>query len=265
MNVKQNQYWHGNSAKTIVIDRLLVLLAHGPLTVFDFGCGGAGDWPAVLTDHPSLNLCYWDPHSGSLANAKQRLTGFANARPVNPADTLLVDAVVSFSVFEHVADRLGYLKTIERVLRPGGMAYLNYDDGHFRTNIDLHQSPASWRMAIKEEVRNRLSVISRRFGRTHHLFQRRVTDSDLSTLLASTNLAVESEFYSNMTCFKGLCKTMPKELEGRFVDFWVDVEKRLNTEFQLADQYMGSLSNLWRIMPSKTIVLRKDPEVQTDP
>lgn len=253
----RNRYWHGNSAKTTVLNHVVDMLADGPVSVFDFGCGSGGDWPSVLADHPTLHLRYWDPHGASLDEAKRRLSGAGNAELANSSDQFLVDVVVSFSVFEHVVDRLGYLNTVDRVLRPGGTAFVNYDDGHFRTNIDLHQSPKSWRIALKEEARNRLSPLSRRVVRLHHRFQRRVTDHEMTALLASTNLELVRDFYSNVVAFKGLFKTMPPELQDQFVDFWVDVEQRLNNEFRVADNYMGSRCNLWRMLPARTLVLRK--------
>ena len=44
-----------------------------------------------------------------------------------------MDVVTAFSAIEHVVDRPAFLQTVFTSLKSGGFAYLNFDDGHFRS------------------------------------------------------------------------------------------------------------------------------------
>jgi len=252
-------YWPGNSAKTKILRHLLAsLAADRQVLVFDYGCGGGGDWPAVLRDFPQLKLIGYEPHDKSFARAKKSLQGL-NAELYTGKDLdnldLKADFIVSFSVLEHVYDRRFYFQTARRLLADNGLFYLNYDDGHFRNFLDLNR-PGVWFSQLKEWIHNLVAeplswigIISR--------YQRRVSSRDVENLVRETGFTVERSEYSNLVSFKQLQKTLPEELHQNFSELWLDVEDTLNNKFHLKQQtVMGDNANLWQQMGSITLYLR---------
>ncbi len=252
-------YWLGNCAKTRIIAEVLGRAAGSPAKVFDFGCGAGGDWPQILRDHPQLEFLGWDPHEASLAEARNKLAGLPNAtvlsRPELEESGWVADFIVSFSVFEHVYDRLGYLDTARRHLAPKGVMYLNYDDGHFRTLVDLHQPIKTWRSPATTEVRNRLAGLLPHLGR-QDLYQGRVERMEIAELVTHALLREIGDFYSNLDAMKGLFKLVPPDRQEAFAAMWLDLEHRLNDEFRSeGDEFAGDVINLWSRMASRTVLL----------
>lgn len=230
--------------------------------MLDFGCGTGGDWPQILRDHPNLEFLGWDPHEASLAEARNKLTGLPNvtvlSRPDLEGSGWVADFIVSFSVFEHVYDRAGYLDTARRHLAPEGVMYLNYDDGHFRTLVDLHQPLRTWRSPATTEVRNRLARVLPHIGR-QDLYQGRVARSEITSLLAKARLHEIGDFYSNLDAMKGLFKLVPPDRRQSFGAMWLDLERRLNDEFRSeGSEFAGDVVNLWSRMGSRTVLLTRD-------
>jgi len=240
-------HWPGNAAKSRVIRDLL---ARGARRVFDHGCGAGGAWPAILAAHPDLELIGWDPDRAALSRARERLAG----RRVRIVDTIpaLVeaDAIVSLSVLEHVHDRTGYLALAKRHLAPDGTFYLNYDDGHFRVAFDVDR-PALWPAQVRLWVHNQLARLGRRRD-----YQRRVTRTEADRLVAAAGFGVADVWYGNVAALKELSKTIPPERAKEFQAFWLDVETRLGAFAAAGRSERGDSTNLWSIMPSRTLVLR---------
>lgn len=251
-------YWPGNSAKAFVIDEVLRRAGGGELTVLDHGCGSGGDWPAVLHDHPHLRLVGWDPHRPSAEAAARALDGkraTIHAGALPPGTT--ADVVVSFSVLEHVLDRVTYLRQAREALAPGGRFFLNYDDGHFRLPFDLDEKANLWPNA-KVLAHNRLAPLLARVGQVHR-FQRRVTADEVQTLLAATGFEVESSWFHNVESLRRLAKTMPPDRAEAFARVWVEVETQLNESFgdvRTGAMQRGDDAALWQVAGSRTLLLR---------
>lgn len=250
-------YWYGNAAKIEIIDEILAASAGRAVTVFDYGCGDAGDWPQILRDHPNLRLIGYEPGPNA-AKASERLKGLdAKIYTGNDIETLEgpADYIVSFSVFEHVYDRPAYLRHAKRVLAPGGTFMLNYDDGHFRNVIDL----ARLREAIPE-VRSRAhNVLQPLLGAigARGNYQRRVARRDADALIANAGFRVAREAYHNVRSLKLLARGISEEKRQEYSRFWVDIEKQLNRRFlDRGKESMGDDANLWREMMSRTLWLR---------
>ena len=254
-------YWYGNAAKSWIVRDLLRRSAGEPrVTVCDLGCGEGGDWPAVLADHPELELIGYDPSPKSVARARERLSStsarlFTGPHPPDLPDQ--VDFVVSLSVLEHVRDRRNYLATAGDSLKAGGVFYLTYDDGHFRNLLDL-QRPRTWVAPLAEAGRTLLSGPLARMGKLSG-YLRRVTRPELDHLLREAGLEVESSFYSNLQSLKLLSRTIPPPARQDFMSFWIEVEQRLNSDFRADTQVNlhGDAANLWTIMVSRTLVLTR--------
>jgi SAM-dependent methyltransferase len=258
----RKQYFLGNAAKARVVGSILERARRVPepseLLVFDHGCGGGGDWPDILDDNPSIRYVGYDPDPPSLRRALDRLQGrkarFLSADELG-GESIRADVVVSFSVFEHVYDRLAYLRLSSRHLAPGGIFFLNYDDGHFRTPLDLDR-PALWGRQLRPWMHNLLARPLAALGAVSR-FQARVTRGDADRLVAEAGFEIVDEFYSNIESFKILSKTISPHARGDFMQLWLSVEEELNAHFRatLGFRTMGDEINLWLALPSRTLVL----------
>lgn len=254
-------YWLGNSAKSRVIREILTDEARsGQTIVFDYGCGDGGDWPAILTDHPWLRLVGYEPFAPSRRKARERLEGLAadilGGRRGIAELQLQADHIVSFSVFEHVVDRAGFLRNAKRLLAPDGLFHLNYDDGHFRNQMDISR-PGTWLPAARTWWRTMISRPLAALGGSAR-YQRRVYAGEADRLIAKSGFLVERVDYHNMICLKELAKSMPEEMRQRYAAWWLETEMHLNEHFmvRLQEARYGDNINLWRSMASRTMRLR---------
>jgi SAM-dependent methyltransferase len=250
-------YWYGNAAKIEIVEEILTAAAGRPVTVFDYGCGDAGDWPQILRDHPNVRLIGYEPGPNA-AVAAERLKGLdARISTGDDIETIQGPAgyIVSFSVFEHVYDRAAYLRHAKRILAPGGVFMLNYDDGHFRNVVDL----ARLREAIPE-VRSRLhNILQPLLGAVgvRGNYQRRVPRGEADALIAAAGFAVAREAYHNVRSLKLLARGIAEEKRQDYARFWIGVEQELNRRFlDRGNESMGDDANLWREMMSRTLWLR---------
>lgn len=256
----QTLYWLGNVAKTRIISELVARHpGPAPVTVFDYGCGDGGDWPRILADFSHLRLVAYEPGAHAYRKARQRLAG-CNAE-ILTGDAmatlqLQADVIVSFSVFEHVVAPVTFLRHAKRVLAPGGIFYLNYDDGHFRNVLDLADK-ATWLSAIRARLRTLVSPFLARFGHQTG-YQRRVEAAAADQLVAECGFAVERVDYHNLLSLKDLAKAMPSQLREDYSRWWLETEMELNRRFAVAwnEPRYGDSSNLWRQMVSRTLCLR---------
>ncbi|MEN9207942.1 MAG: methyltransferase domain-containing protein [Gloeomargarita sp. GMQP_bins_120] len=255
-------YWWGNSAKSWVLQDLLGRLRPDrPSVVLDYGCGDGGYWPQILRDYPCIQWWGFEPHPQRRRLAQERLAGLP-ARLLERSEleqvAINADFIVSFSVLEHVYDRRRYLQIAKRQLAPQGIFYLNYDDGHFRALLDVHQ-PRTWLPACKVALHNWLAPFLARLGYVAP-FQQRVIQAEIDQLLREVGWQIQAVFYSNLECLKHLSKTLPQAQKDRFMQVWLALEKTLNDEFQHPGPIWGGDStNLWTVMPSRTLVLTHSP------
>ena len=259
MNMQQqNLYWLGNSAKTKIIRDILRKTQNDnkEVIIFDYGCGSGGDWLSILDNHPNIKLFGYEPSGKSFELAKQRLDGFdAQLMTGDSLEqiTFKADFIVSFSVLEHVYDKVRYLSIAKKVLVDNGLFYLNYDDGHFRNYLDLNQPNLS---QIREWISNLLAQPLASLGK-YSLFQQRVERRTIDELVNEFGFSAVEIFYSNLRSFKSLCKTLPEDKQEDFSYMWLEIEDTLNTKFRLEGTiYLGDTTNLWSEMGSRTLVLR---------
>lgn len=254
-------YWFGNNAKTTVISE--VLRNHpGPqrVDIFDYGCGNGGDWPQILIDNPHIALTGFEPFAPAANAARRRLQGL-NAIILSDEQFEMLrggaDIIISFSVFEHVIRRAEFLSHARRILRPDGLFYLNYDDGHFRYVLNLSQ-PWTWLLALKSAALTCLSGVLARMGRPQH-YQRRVAAQDADNLVSEAGFTIERCEYHNVSLIKELAKTIPSEKQQQFAMLWMHFEEALNTQFsiRMSSHYYEDDINLWRVAGSRTLTLRQ--------
>ncbi|MDX2157468.1 MAG: class I SAM-dependent methyltransferase [Hyphomicrobiaceae bacterium] len=249
-------YWVGNAAKARVIEQILNDRRPN-LTVFDYGAGSGGDWPDVLATRPGLELVCYEPSEAASRILRERVAG-ARARVLDSDEfekvAIQADYIVSFSVLEHVHDKPAYLSHAKRHLAPDGTFYLNYDDGHFRTSLDLDEL-RGWRTNLAVTAQNRLAWLWPRVNKIER-YQSRVTADAIQELIARAGFSVKADRYENLASFKSLAKTMPADRGQEFMRFWLEVEDQLNSRFQArVEPRMGDAMNLWREMGSRTLTL----------
>jgi 2-polyprenyl-3-methyl-5-hydroxy-6-metoxy-1,4-benzoquinol methylase len=112
--------------------------------VLDFGCAYGGKAVEFAKHAKSVSAIEPFPHVIELAQAYARHLGTANVEfQVCSQDSIpyrdeSFDIVLSHDVIEHVDDPSGSLREIERVLKPGGKAYVVFPpyDGMFSHHLD---------------------------------------------------------------------------------------------------------------------------------
>jgi SAM-dependent methyltransferase len=253
-------YWLGNAAKMTIIDEVLTRFpGPRPVLIFDYGCGAGGDWPDILSAYPHLRLIGYEPHGPSAAEARRRLQGTQAEIWSGDAVAKLsfsAEVIVSFSVFEHVIDRDGFLKHARRLLSSDGFFFLNYDDGHFRYLIDLGY-PTNWVERIRSALRTIVSGPLATFGFPSR-YQRRVMAREADRLVRESGFDIERIDYANIDDFKKLAKTIPEAQSQDFSRLWIETEHQLNNRFRAksSTEHYGDDKNLWQVMSSRTLVLR---------
>jgi SAM-dependent methyltransferase len=257
----QPLYWFGNAAKMRIVSEIVAQTSTSDhdIVIFDYGCGKGGDWPQILADNPNLTLIGYDPSLQAVAEARARCRGqratFYEGEEIGEIKCQ-ADYIVSFSVLEHVRDRRAYLETAYALLAAAGRFYLNYDDGHFRRP----EAVEGFAPAFAELIHETRRIAWRAFGgeaRTTN-YKQRVNRRQIDGLIAACGYDVESMFYSNIVSMKRLAKTIPEEGRAAFASLWLSLESKLNADFclQTAEMFEDD-ANLWRVMPSRTLVLRK--------
>lgn len=250
-------YWVGNAAKSRVMAEVLAD-GRSSCRVFDYGAGRGGDWPEILAAHPAIDLVCYEPDPESDRDLRAKLAG-TRARVLSEAEfqsaSIEADYIVSFSVLEHVFDKPAYMRHAKRHLAPTGVFHLNYDDGHFRTSLDLDEL-RGWRTGLAVTAQNRLAWLWPRLNRVDR-YQARVPAAEIMRLVGEAGFSIASDRYDNLGSFKSLAKTVPAGQAQEFMRFWLATEDELNRRFRFtAEPRMGDDVNLWREMASRTLALR---------
>lgn len=253
-------YWPGNAAKTRVIRDIIQRSSKkSSVIIFDFGCGEAEHWRPILDSFTNFYLFAYDPDPRSLRKAKESLADLkAKVQVLDNVQVAQFQAnyIVSFSVYEHVYNKAQYLRVAKRLLAPSGLFYLNYDDGHFRIRADLFDLRSFW-MGIRAWAHNALAPILPKLG-YEYKFQARVRKEELQSLLDRVGFEVLEETYGNVESIKGLWKYINTDNHRDFMEIWLSLEDELNKRFKekTGNNYAGDDMNLWRVMASRTLVLK---------
>lgn len=208
----------GNAAKLYCL-RLLEEAAErtgGEYRILDLGCGDAGDFVELLRRRENVRYVGVEPSQRAAAAAARALP---SARIVSaPAYDVRgepADAVVSFSVLEHVVDRARYFEAVGANLAPGGRVYLNYDSGHFYNDANA-----------AERARAIVGSVLAHAGNEAH-YRAVVTDAELEALLARSGLRIVDDKGFN-TELKVAWRHVPPEQREAFMESWLAFELDLN-------------------------------------
>ncbi len=225
-------YERGNAAKQWILEELDRRFASKQARILDLGCGDGSKWPTFLSAHPSIHVIGIDIDRAAIErgakHAQLELRVLDAQKPLQET----FDAVIAFSAIEHVVDRVAFLKTVWSALAPGGVAYLNYDDGHFRSS--------DW----KERLMVPVSQLLARVG-IEGPYMKHVDDATFRRQAEAQGFRVVALRKHNLHPLKGFMRGASDEI----IRAWVDFEEKLGTLY--------TPEQLDRVMWSSTLVLEK--------
>lgn len=230
-------YERGNAAKQWILTELVRRFPSGDTRVLDLGCGDGQKWKKFLTEQPSFSVVGLDTDAraiargqASYANEKNiRLEVFDAQKKFSLQD---FDAVVAFSAIEHVVDRSAFLLTVWQTLKNGGVAFLNYDEGHFRSRN------------LKERIMVPVSQLLALVG-IEGPYMKRVDEELFKRQALAQGFQIECVRKHNLESLKGLMRGAPEET----IEAWYEFEERLGT--------LTLTERLQRAFYSTTLVLHK--------
>ena len=227
-------------------------------SVTDLG-GGKGDrWVSILSKFPNLNLTFFEPDKTELRIAKTKIKGknviFLNS--TKNIENESQDLVYSFAVLEHVWDKQFFFNEIARLLKKDGVAYISYDDGHFRNYLYRDRS-------YSFQCRNFMKTKLHKFWqlmRWYSKYQYPVNPEELLTIVNSAKLSIFDDYYSSIDNFKNFKITEKLDLFRENSGTVYGLEKDLNIEYQkhfTLNQRIGMHGPLWKVMGTRTIKVKR--------
>lgn len=227
----------GNAAKLYCLRHVDDLAANRSLTILDLGCGSGRQLVPLLRRRPQVRYVGVEPNPEYAAEAAEKLAPFDAEILTAPAYDVDVpaDVVLSFSVFEHVYKRDRYVRSIARNLREAGLAFVNYDAGHFIRMGGVDR--------IKAVVRRLLAASGR-----ERYYQRFVKESEFRNLVSRHGLEIMDAKMFNL--LKSIYHAVDEERRAGFMPKWLDYELYLN---DLGIAYRDELAS---IFTTRNFILR---------
>jgi cyclopropane fatty-acyl-phospholipid synthase-like methyltransferase len=229
-------YERGNAAKQWMLEELDRRFGESAASILDLACGDASKWKLFTASHPNVRVLGIDTDAEAIAKGKEIYKGTTNIelRVLDAQHSLTetFDAVVAMSAIEHVVDRPAFLKTVWSALKPGGVALLNYDAGHFRSR--------NWKERIMVPVSQMLAA----FG-MEGPYMKRVDDRLFQSQAAAIGFRVTGVRKHNLPSLKGLMRGADDEL----LKAWFALEEKLGQVY--APEQLDS------VMWSTTLIIQK--------
>ena len=227
-------------------------------SVTDLG-GGKGDrWVSILLKFPDLNLTFFEPDKNELRVAKTKIKG-SNVIFLDSTKNIRSesqDIVYSFAVLEHVWDKQMFFNEIARILKKDGVAYISYDDGHFRNYLYRDKS---YSFQFRNFLKTKLHKLWHLF-RLYSKYQYPVNPADLLTIVNSVQLRIIDDYYSSVDNFKNFKVIEDLDLFREHSGAVYNLEKELNIEYQkyfTLNQRIGIHGPLWKVMGTRTIKVKR--------
>ena len=227
-------YERGNAAKQWIFTELEKRLQNQEFQVLDMACGDGSKWPRFLETHVLVSVVGIDTDAtaiarGQHAHARLMLRVADAQQPIAEGS---FQAVTAFSAMEHVVDHAALLKTVWDALAAGGVAYLNYDVGHFR----------SWN--VKERLMVPVSQLLARMG-IEGSYMKQVNDARFRAQAEAQGFRVTGFRKHNLHPLKGFCRGASEDA----VRAWYAFEEELGRLY--APEALDC------VMWSTTLVLQK--------
>jgi len=209
-------YSSGNAAKQWILEKIHLLAIERSVRILDLGCGNGSIWDRFSETHPHVSIVGVDTDEAAVSAGNMRYAARSNirfevqdAQKSAPAGSF--DVVTAMSAIEHVVDRAAFVKTVWESLANGGVAFLNYDAGHFRSHN------------LKERVMVPVSQLLAKIG-IEGPYMKQVDDVAFITMLERQGFFVVHHMKQNASCLK---KNMKRGGDDA-IRAWVDFETQLN-------------------------------------
>ena len=252
-------YWPGSVAKFSIANQIYKIAksSNGPIVAADLGAGMGGDWPKLVEDLPNLTVHLWEPHIPTAKALRElskssRLLVHENLREMDG----IADIGSSLSVLEHVRHIEEHFIQAEKVLKPGGKFFMNFDDGHFRHEAKNVFSPKDFVLPIKESLR---TIVSKVFPTLIPVnkYQKRVSYEDFKIACMKSSLVLERIDCSQLPSIKGVAKLFNQPTNQLpFLNAWLDFENEIQ---RLIESEHGAKAEkkIWELLPARTAVFTK--------
>lgn len=212
-------YSNNNTAKEYVLRRVSSSINQDKnRSILDFACGTCLIWKSFLEKYPQTNFGGFDFNYESIQIAKKNFPNYKNSiitfdgQKELPFDNQF-DIITTFSSLEHVLDKRSFLKNIKKLLKPDGIAYLNYDFGHFRNS------------SIRTDIYNYISQMLAKLGVTEKYFTKKVLLPEIKNIFKNLDLEIIDIKYFNVSELKKIHKVVN---DPKLLDNWYEYELSLN-------------------------------------
>jgi ubiquinone/menaquinone biosynthesis C-methylase UbiE len=218
-------YSNNNTAKEYVLRNIAKRLdGNKNASILDFACGTCLIWKNFLNTYNQANFNGFDFNAESIRIAKENFPNFKkniialDGQKKLPFDDQF-DIITTFSSLEHVVNKYAFLKNIKHLLKSDGVAYLNYDSGHFRSGLQT-------------TIYNYLSQLLTKLGITEKYFTKKVCLLEIKNILNKLNLEIISIKYFNLPELKKIYKTinLPNLLEDWY-EYELSINQHTNKQF----------------------------------
>jgi hypothetical protein len=252
-------YWPGSVAKFSIANQIykIAKASSAPIVAADLGAGMGGDWPKLVEDLPNLTIHLWEPHTPT-ANALSKLVSSNRFQVHEDLSEMngVADIGTSLSVLEHVRDIDEHFRQADKVLKPGGQFFMNFDDGHFRHEAKNIFAPSNFVLPVKESLR---TLISKYFPTLIPVnkYQKRVLLKDFKNACAKSPLVFERIECSQLPSIKGVAKLFKEpEMQLPFLNSWLNFENEIQ---DLIRKEHGDKAEeiIWDLLPARTAIFRK--------
>ena len=256
----QKLYWFGNVAKFEIANRIGAFASSSSksIEIVDLGAGSGGDWDKIVSDNPRVTVHLWEPHDEYYEGLKSRFNGISRIHVHKDIDnfTSKFDLGTSLSVLEHVKNPSDHLSSIKRLLKPNGLFFMNFDDGHFRKQF-APKGILELRLTAAEFYRSTISRIIPRLVPTN-IFQKRVSQSKLFELIAKSELEIEEIFFNHIGPLKSFVKRSGTDaIDLETMIKWGEFEEILSKSYTSTTSNDIAISVLWKLFSTRTFVLSK--------
>jgi len=226
-------YSKNNAAKQWILEQLSRRFVDRSATILDLACGSAWIWTTFIDRHPFVRIVGADTDAVAIAKGKGMYQGESRvdlrvADAQRPLEEGAYDAVIALSAIEHVVDRKAFLETVFRALAIGGVAYLNYDDGHFRST--------NWKERVMVPVSQFLAMMG-----VEGPYMKRVNDAEFQRMAQEVGFRVIGLRLHNIAPLKGLLKDADDESVAAWYAFEELLGARLPAERLRSHAYSATL------------------------
>ena len=223
----------GNTAKLYCLERIAELASRvDTLRVVDLGSGDGRHFRELLARNRNISYVGIEPSATACAAARAALPpdratiiqALAYDGTYGPADV-----VVSFSTFDRIYRRDRYMRLVARTLAPEGLAFVNYDAGHFRYPVP------------RDRAKNLVGPLLARLG-YERWYQSFVDEKQFRSLASAAGLEIR-EASSFNTSAKEIYRLVPEELRDPYMRSWLEFELVMN---RVVPPYTDRDSRLFR-------------------